>query len=51
MTPQQTLALKANENDDFNLFYAIERIKDNDPFKALETLERFQRRACRQKSA
>lgn len=53
MTPQQTLALKANENDDFNTFYAIERAyeKENDPFKALAVYERYERRACRQKSA
>lgn len=53
MTPQDTLALKANQNDDFNKFYAFERIleKESDPFKALETYERFERRSCRQKSA
>lgn len=50
MTPQETLALKANQNDDFNTFYALERIleKDSDPFKALATYERFERQACRQ---
>lgn len=53
MTPQQTLALKANQNDDFNPFYAFERIleKENDPFKALAVYERYERQVCRQKSA
>ena len=53
MTPEQTTAIKANQNDDFNLFYTFERIleKENDPFKALEMYERFERRFCRQKSA
>ena len=53
MTPQQTLALKANQNDDFNTFYAIERIleKETDPFKALQLYERYERQVCRQKSA
>lgn len=53
MTPQQTLALKANQNDDFNQFYAIERIleKESDPFKALEMYERFERQVGRQQSA
>ncbi|GAA3643682.1 hypothetical protein [Flavivirga jejuensis] len=53
MTPQQTLAFKVNQNDEFNPFYAIERIleKESDPFKALDVLERFERRDCRQKSA
>ncbi|GAB1856125.1 hypothetical protein MHTCC0001_09600 [Flavobacteriaceae bacterium MHTCC 0001] len=54
MTPQQTLALKANQNDDFNpLYTAYERIleKENDPFKALETYERYERRVCRFQSA
>ena len=53
MTPQDTLALKANQNDDYNHFHAIERIleKENDPFKALELYERYERRVCRQQSA
>ena len=47
----EIVALKANQNDDFNPFYALERIleKDNDPFKALAILERFERQVCRQK--
>ncbi len=52
MTPQQTMALRANENDEFN-FYAMERIyeKGLDPFKTQDLYERYVRRVCRKKSA
>lgn len=45
MTPKQTMAFKASQSDDFNLFYTLERIleKDNDPFKALAVYERYER--------
>lgn len=53
MTPEQTLANKANQNDDFNPFLALERFLDDesDPFKVLAKFERYERQVRRQKSA
>lgn len=52
MSPQETLALQANLNDEFN-FYAMERIlvRDYDDFKTQDLYIRFVRRYGVQKSA
>ncbi len=47
MSPQETLALKANQNDEFNLF-AMERAvyqETENPFKQLDCYER-ERQTC-----
>ena len=53
MTPQQILATKANQNDEFNPFNVFERFLDeeNDPFKALRLYEHYESQVCHQLSA
>jgi hypothetical protein len=53
MTPEQTLATKANQNDEFNPFFAYERFLDeeNDPFKVLAKYERYERQVRLRHSA